>query len=101
MDPLCRSSWALGLAVALETSAPEGLDPDAWAEFLAFYFPDVYGEPFPPAKPTKHGPGTEGKIAVLEERAGRGEGLWHPGDAQGQDEQGGPLSAGWPRGRLR
>lgn len=35
-----------------------------------------------PQHPTAFGPGTEGKIAVLQERASRGEALWHPLDAR-------------------
>ena len=38
-------------------------------------------EPPPPAEPTTALPGTPEKVRVLEERAGRGEGLWHGGDA--------------------
>jgi hypothetical protein len=34
-----------------------------------------------PATPTQHEPGSEGKVAVLIERAARREALWHPGDA--------------------
>ena len=40
----------------------------------------------PPSEPTDAAPGTPEKIEVLAERAGRGESLWHPGDA------GGPVS---------
>lgn len=35
-----------------------------------------------PLEPTRALPGTPEKLAVLESRAGRGEGLFHPGDAR-------------------
>lgn len=37
-------------------------------------------QPAPPARPTDAEPGSEDKLAVLESRAARGEGLWHPRD---------------------
>ncbi len=39
-----------------------------------------------PAKPTQALPGSEEKILVLEERAARGEALFHPLDARRSDE---------------
>lgn len=42
--------------------------------------PDCYGERPRPAEPTDALPGTEGKLAVLEQRAARREQLHHPGD---------------------
>jgi hypothetical protein len=35
-----------------------------------------------PAEPTHHPPGSEGKIAVMAERAARGESCFHPQDAR-------------------
>jgi hypothetical protein len=35
----------------------------------------------PPAKPTRALPGSQEKVAVLEQRARLGQGLWHPQDA--------------------
>jgi hypothetical protein len=44
--------------------------------------PDFFGPGFPPAKPTSHLPGTDGKIAVLTRRYARREQLHHPHDAR-------------------
>jgi hypothetical protein len=38
--------------------------------------------PLPPG-PTRHGPGTRGKLVVLAWREEHGFALWHPGDATG------------------
>ena len=35
-----------------------------------------------PGRPTRHPPGSPGKLRVLARRAARGEQLWHPGDAR-------------------
>ena len=43
---------------------------------------DFFGNPKPPEAPASARPGSDGKIDVLAERAGRGEALWHPGDAE-------------------
>ena len=43
---------------------------------------DFYGVPNAPAEPTAALPGTPEKIAVLQERAGRGLALWHPEDGR-------------------
>lgn len=37
----------------------------------------------PPARPTRHPPGSEDKVAVMEQRAAAGEMLFHPDDARG------------------
>lgn len=42
---------------------------------------DFNGKIKPPSGPTSAMPGTEEKVAILEQRAARGEGLWHPADA--------------------
>lgn len=39
--------------------------------------------PHPPDTPTDHPPGSPGKLAVLADRAARGEDLFHPDDAEG------------------
>src|SRR5262245_56459506 len=75
------------------------LDGDAPAEHVSL--------PLPP-KPTRHSPGTAGKVAVLAWRARHGYGLWHPDDATGEDaaasppcRQRGPRGGGRPRERCR
>jgi hypothetical protein len=42
---------------------------------------DFNGKIVPPAFPTTALPGTPEKVAVLQQRAARGESLWHPEDA--------------------
>lgn len=34
-----------------------------------------------PCRPTKHWPGSEGKVEVIAARYAAGQSLWHPGDA--------------------
>lgn len=49
----------------------------------------LYGTTNPPLRtpvPTMHGPGTPGKVAVLEARAAAGERLWHDADAKERGE---------------
>lgn len=50
---------------------------------------DFNGRATPPPRPTAALPGTPEKVAVLEQRARRHQGLWHPQDA--------PLDLGHPR----
>jgi hypothetical protein len=44
---------------------------------------DFYGDTPLPAEPTEFAPGTLAKVAVLEQRAARGEALFHPHDDAG------------------
>lgn len=48
---------------------------------------DYYGPSKLPADSTPAIPGSEEKIAVLEQRALRGESLWHPDDGPAEDEE--------------
>lgn len=43
--------------------------------------PDRFGSRPLPRRPTQAPPGSPAKVAVLEQRAARGECLWHPDDA--------------------
>ena len=45
-------------------------------------FNDFYGQADPPLKPTRALPGTLEKVEILEQRASRGQALWHPEDAR-------------------
>jgi hypothetical protein len=50
-------------------------DPDS----LGF---DSWHEGYPPTNPTNHKPGSWGKLLVMQERALRGEELFHPEDCK-------------------
>jgi hypothetical protein len=46
---------------------------------------DFFGGYKPPCEPTTAAPATPEKLAVLAERAARGESLWHPDDGVGSE----------------
>ena len=59
----------------------------------------------PPGQPTRHPPGSAGKVAAMAARAARGEPLFHPGDAEGEGRApppgAGPANDGRVRGVTR
>lgn len=59
------------------------IDPVELAEVLAVEGDDQEPAPLMPGEPTQYPPGSPGKIAIMAERAARGEALFHPLDRKG------------------
>jgi hypothetical protein len=60
------------------------LTGDEMAELALVVLPEEYADNARPPAPTSACPGSEVKTAVMEARAARGEGLWHPLDGRYQ-----------------
>jgi hypothetical protein len=81
-------AWSAFLDPLLPDDEQDDADPvrKVWAALLARRSPGEYDPPSPTPAPAEAVPGSEAKLRILEERAARGEALFHDDDptADGQ-----------------